>query len=248
MLGPPNEKNAFLSELSPAEYAALRSHLAPLELRVGQCLHYLGDGVEEVVFPHSGLVGISIPLRDHPGAAAALIGHDGVIGALAALADAPSPSNAVVHVAGRASRLPAPAFRQMLERNPSLVPRVARYAQALLAQSQQNAVCHALHPVEARICRWLLAVQAFCGGDKVPLIQGTLAEMLGVRRTTVTLVAGQLEAQGVIKCHRGHMDIIDQNSLLQHSCECHSMLEGYVGKLLAASADGAPAGEVSRAE
>jgi CRP-like cAMP-binding protein len=246
MLGPANEKNAFLSELSAAEYTALRSHLAPLELRVGQCLHYLGDVVEEVVFPHSGLVAMSMPLRDNPGAAAALIGRDGMVGALAAVAVAPAASDAVVHIPGHASRLSAAAFRQVLDQNPSLRRRVSRYAHGLVAQSQQNALCHAVHPVEARICRWLLAIQARCAGDKVPLTQSTLAQMLGVRRTTVTLVAGRLEALGVIRCHRGYMQIVDQHELEQHSCECHSMLNGYVSKLLDAAADGVPAGEVSR--
>jgi Mn-dependent DtxR family transcriptional regulator len=117
-----------------------------------------------------------------------------------------------------------------------------------VAQSQQNALCHAVHPVEARICRWLLAIQSRCAGDKVPLTQSTLAQMLGVRRTTVTLVAGRLEALGVIRCHRGYMQIIDQDELEHRSCECHSMLNGYVTKLLAVSTDGVPAAEVSRAE
>lgn len=245
MLGPANEKNAFLSELSAAEYAALRSHMAPLELRLGQCLHYLGDSVEEVVFPHSGLVAMSMPLRDNPGAAAALVGRDGMVGALAAVAAAPAASDAVVHIAGHASRISAAAFRQVLDQNPPLRRRVARFSHAMVAQSQQNALCHAVHPVEARICRWLLAIQARCAGDKVPLTQSTLAQMLGVRRTTVTLVAGRLEALGVIRCHRGYMQIVNQHELEQHSCECHSMLNGYVSKLLAASADGVPAAEVS---
>jgi CRP-like cAMP-binding protein len=248
MLISTNEKNAFLSELSATEYAALRGHLAPFELRAGRSLHYLGDAVDEVVFPHSGLVAMSMPLRDNPGAAAALIGRDGMVGGLAVLAGAPAASDAVVHIGGHASRISAVAFRQVLDQNPPLLRRMARYSHGLVAQSQQNALCHAVHPVEARICRWLLAIQARCAGDKVPLTQSTLAQMLGVRRTTVTLVAGRLEALGVIRCHRGYMQIVDQHELEQHSCECHAMLHGYVGKLLSASAESIPATEVGRAE
>lgn len=248
MLGPANEKNAFLSELSAAEYGALRSHMAPLELRVGQCLHYLGDSVEEVVFPHSGLLAMSMPLRDNPGAAAALVGCDSMVGALAVLAGAPAASDAVVHIAGHASRISAVAFRDVFDQNPALRRRVAGFSHAMVAQSQQNALCHAVHPVEARICRWLLAIQVRCAGDKVPLTQSTLAQMLGVRRTTVTLVAGRLEALGVIRCHRGYMQIVDQHELEQHSCECHAMLNGYVSKLLAAAADGVPAANISGVE
>lgn len=248
MLGPANRKNAFLSELSPAEYAALRGYLAPMDLRVGQYLHYLGDAVDEVILPHSGLIATTMPLRAKPGAAAALIGRDGILGGLAVLADAPAASEAVVHIAGHASRLPAAAFRQLLDQNPSLVHRVVRYAQALLAQTQQNAVCHAMHPVEARICRWLIAIQACCGGHRVPLFQGALAQMLGVRRTSVTMIVGRLEQDGLIKCHRGYMDIIDQNKLEQCSCECHATLDGYLTDLLSAPADTAPPAEVSHVE
>lgn len=247
MLGSANAKNAFLSELSSAEYAALRGYLAPMELQVGQCLHYLGDAVDEVIFPHTGLIAITMPLRAKPSAAAALIGRDGIVGGLAALADAPAASEAVVHIAGRASRLPAAPFRQLLDQNPSLLRRVARYTQALLAQLQQNAVCHAVHPVEARTCRWLLAIQARCGGHRVPLIHATLAQMLGVRRTSVTVIVGRLEEAGLIKCNRGYVDIVDQDELKRRSCECHAMLNGYGGKPLSASADAAPPAEISRA-
>jgi CRP-like cAMP-binding protein len=248
MLGQAIDKNAFLSELSAAEYGALRSHLAPLELRVGQCLHYLGDAVEEVVFPNSGLIAMTMPLRDNPGAAAALIGRDGIVGAIAAVAAAPAISDAVVHIGGQASRLSAAAFRHVVDENPSIRRRVARYANAMIAQSQQTALCHAAHPVESRICRWLLAIQGRCAGDRIPLTQSTLAQMLGVRRTTVTLVAGRLEAAGVLKCHRGYMQIVNQDELKRRSCECHGLFNGYINKLLASSAEAAPAPVAIRPE
>jgi CRP-like cAMP-binding protein len=248
MLGQATDRNAFLSELSAAEYGSLRSHLAPLELRVGQCLHYLGDPVEEVVFPNSGLIAMTMPLRDNPGAAAALVGRDGMVGAFAALAAVPAASDAVVHIAGQASRLSAAAFRHVLDENPSMRRRVARYAYAMIVQSQQTALCHAAHPVESRICRWLLAIQGRCAGDKIPLTQSTLSQMLGVRRTTVTLVAGRLEAAGVLKCHRGYMEIVNQDELERRSCECHALVNGYIDKLLATSGETAPAAVVNRLE
>jgi CRP-like cAMP-binding protein len=245
MFGQTTDKNAFLSELSAAEYGALRSHLAPLELRGGQCLHYFGDQVEEVVFPNSGLVAMTVPLRDNAGAAAALVGRDGMVGAVAAIATAPAASDAVVQIAGQASRMSAAAFRHVLDENPSIRRRAARYAYGLIAQLQQTALCHAAHPVESRICRWLLAIQGRCAGDRVPLTQSTLAQMLGVRRTTVTLVAGRLEAAGVLKCHRGYMQIVNQEELERRSCECHAHFNGYISKLLAPSGEAAPASEVT---
>jgi CRP-like cAMP-binding protein len=240
MLGYASDKNAFLSELSDAEYGELRSHLAPLELRVGQCLQHLGDQVEEVVFPNSGLIAMTMSLRDNPGAAAALVGRDGIVGLFGALAEAPAACDAVVHIGGQALRMSAAAFRSVFDKNPSIRRRVARFGYAMIVQSQQTALCHAAHPVESRICRWLLAIQERCAGERIPLTQSTLAQMLGVRRTTVTLVAGRLEAVGVLKCHRGYMQIVNQGELESRSCECHALLNRYIDKLVPASADTAP--------
>jgi len=247
MLGPTNEKNSFLSGLSAAEYAPLRNYLAPVELLVGQYLHYLGATIDAVIFPHSGLIALRMPLRDDFGAGA-LIGRDGIVGALGAVAGTPAESDALVHIAGHASWLPAAVFRQLLGESPSLLRRVVRYTQALVAQSQQNAVCSAVHPVEARICRLLLAVQVRCAGDRVPLIQRTLAQMLGIRRSTLSVAAGRLEALGMIRCHRGYIDIVSRDELERRSCQCHAMLNDYLIELLSASANTAPPAEVSRAD
>jgi CRP-like cAMP-binding protein len=248
MFSQATNRNAFLSELSTAECSALRSHLAPFEMRVGQCLHHRGDPVTEVVFPNSGLIAITIPLRRNPGVAAALIGRDGIVGAFAAFAGAPAASDAVVHIGGHASPLSATGFRYVLDTNPSIRRRVARYAYAVMAQSQLTAVCHAAHPAASRICRWLLAIQERCTDDRVPLTQSTLAEMLGVRRTTVTMVAGRLEAEGVLKCHRGYMQIANQDELKRRSCGCHALFNGYIAKLSTHSGKAAPAPAVIRPE
>jgi CRP-like cAMP-binding protein len=241
MLAQAHERNAFLSELSPAEFAMLRTHLAHFEMRVGESLHCFGDLVEDVVFPHSGLVALTMPLHDNPGAAAMLIGREGIVGAVPATALAPATSDAEVHIGGPASRMSAATFRYIVEQNPTIRRRLARFTNATLVHAQQTALCHAKHSVEARICRWLLEVQDRSGSSKVPLTQSTLAQMLGVRRTTVTLVAGRLEAAGVLKCHRGYVQIISQGELARHSCECYDRLRGYLAKMLAAPDEAASA-------
>ena len=231
------EKNAFLSALPTAEFAALRSHLAPFDLRVGECLHYRGDRVDHVVFPLSGVVAMTMPARENGGAGVILIGRDGLVGAFAAEASAPATCDAEVHISGQGLRMSVPAFRHILEQNPSIRRHAARFDSAMMAQAQQTALCHAAHSVEARICRWLLEVEARSDSSKVPLTQSTLAQMLGVRRTTVTLVAGRLEAAGVIKCHRGYIQIISKEQLERCSCECYGHVRVYVAKLTAAPHD-----------
>jgi CRP-like cAMP-binding protein len=233
VLTPHHEKNAFLSRLAASESPLFRSQLSPLELRVGDALHYCGDRVDSVIFPNSGLVSMTVPLRELAGVGVAMVGHEGVVGGFAAAACAPAACDAEVQVAGTASRMPASAFRYALEQNPSLRSLAARFDSAMLAHAQQTALCNAAHTVESRICRYLLEVQDRCGGNKIPLTQATLGQLLSVRRTTVTLVAGRLEAAGALRCRRGYMQIIERQELERRACECYEHLKLYMANLFA---------------
>lgn len=240
MLTQGHDKNTFLTNLGAAEFAFLRSHLAPVDLRPGDRLHQLGISVDDVFFLHSGLVALTMPLRDDLGAVVALVGRDGIVGALAAMASAPATCDAQVHVGGQGLRISAAAFRHILDQNPAIRQRVARDASLMMAQVQQTALCHANHAVESRICRWLLEVQDRTGGNRVPLTQAMLAQMLGVRRTTVTLVAGRLEAAGVLYCGRGYLQIVSQAELERHGCDCYAHVRHYMGNLHSAPGEPAP--------
>ena len=227
------DRNAFLAALAASEFALLRNHLMPLQLRVSEGLHYAGDAIDDVIFPHSGLVAMSVPLPGDAGAGVILVGRDNIVGGFAAAAAVPAGCNAEVLIAGEASRMSASAFRYILDHSPVIRRLAARFDAALLAQAQQTALCNAAHPVEARICRWLLDIQDRCSSNKVPLTQAALAQMLAVRRTTVTLIAGQLETAGAIACHRGAMQITRREVLEEHSCECYAHLKGYQQRLFA---------------
>jgi CRP-like cAMP-binding protein len=160
-----------------------------------------------------------------------VVGREGLIGGLAAAASAPATCDAEIHIGGQGLRMSASAFRHVLDQSQSVRRLAARFDSATMAQAEQTALCHAAHSVEARICRWLLEVQQRSDSSKVPLTQATLAQMLGVRRTTVTLVAGRLEAAGVIKCHRGYIQIVSQEQLERASCECHAHVKACLARL-----------------
>jgi CRP-like cAMP-binding protein len=108
----------------------------------------------------------------------------------------------------------------------------ARYADCLLAQVQQSVVCNAAHPLEARLCRWLLATQDRVGGPDIPLTQDALAEMLGSQRTTVTPVAGTLRRRGLIAYRRGEVRVLDRAGLEAASCECHAAVRRHFDSVL----------------
>jgi CRP-like cAMP-binding protein len=231
MLTQSYERNAFLSQLAAPDFGLLRSHLTPFDLRVGHYVHYRGDQVDDVIFPLSGLVAMTVPARENGGAAAVVVGREGLIGGLAAAASAPATCDAEIHIGGQGLRMSASAFRHVLDQSQSVRRLAARFDSATMAQAEQTALCHAAHSVEARICRWLLEVQQRSDSSKVPLTQATLAQMLGVRRTTVTLVAGRLEAAGIIKCHRGYIQIVSQEQLERASCECHAHVKACLARL-----------------
>ena len=227
----PSDRNAFLAELSPADYDLFRPHLTGFTLTIGERLQDFGTAVEQVVFPHGGIVALTIPLRSGHGGGAILAGRDSFVGAFDAAATAPAMCDAEVYIGGRAARMPASAFRSILDQSPAIRRVTARYMAALIMQSQQTALCNAAHPVERRISRWLLEILDRSGGFDVPLTQGTLAQMLGVQRTTVNLAAGRLQEAGIINCHRGDFQILRREQLEQRACECYRNIKSYVSRL-----------------
>lgn len=224
---PRQDPNAFLRALPAAEFELVRSHLVACQLRAGDVLYHLGDAVEHVIFPHSGVVAMSVHLPTSARAGAVLIGCDGYVGSFDAAASVPALCDAEVHISGFASRMSAAAFRHVLDKSAALRRVAAQFDAAMLAQAQQTALCNAVHPVDARMCRWLLEMHDRCGDNRVPLTQATLAQLLGVRRTTVTLMAGRLEAAGALNCRRGAVQIVSRDELERRSCECYAHLKNY---------------------
>jgi CRP-like cAMP-binding protein len=245
MRAQPSERNAFLARLSASELALLRPHLASLELRVNDYVHYLGDRIEEVIFPRSGLISLSIPVRDGPGAAI-LVGREDIIGGYAAAGAAPATCDAEVCIGGTALRMPATVFRHVLEQSSSIRRLAAQFDTAMLAHVQQTALCNAVHPVEARICRLLLEIDGHNELGQVPLTQATIGRMLSVRRTTVTLVAQRLEIAGVVNCRRGYMQILNRDEMERRACECYAHLKQSRERLFAAPEALSPIGQSPR--
>jgi len=233
MLTQSSDRNAFLAELSSADYELFRPHLKSFNLTAGERLQDFGRMVEQVVFPHGGLVALTMPLLNGGGGGALLLGRDGIPGAFGAAAAAPAMCDAEVYISGRAAQMSASAFRYVLDQSPTVRRLAARYNAALMVQAHQTALCNAAHPVEARISRCLLEVQDRCGGTDIPLTQNTLAQMLGVQRTTINLAAGHLEAAGIINRFRGHMQIVRREQLERHGCECYRNIKSYASRLFA---------------
>jgi CRP-like cAMP-binding protein len=222
--------NRFLSELSATELAALQPHLVDCDITAGDCLHHIGDAIESVVFPHSGVICMTLPWRNTAGAVVAWVGREGILGGLLATASMPSNCNAEVRIGGHASLISATDFRHALDLHPGIGRLAARYDAAMMVQAQQNAACNATHKVEGRIARYLLELYDRSGDNNIPLKHDTLAQMLAIRRTTVTLVAQNLEKGGALIRGRGNMQIVNRDELERHSCECYGRVKSYLEK------------------
>ena len=186
----------------------LEPHLKDVVLKQGIVLQEQGEGVEHVYFPNDGIISLLAVMRQGDAIEIATIGYEGAVGSLSGLGPRRSHTRAVVQVRGTASRIAATRFRQAVEESEAVHSIVVRYGEMLLIQVQQTAACNALHAVEARLSRWLLQARDRLESNTIELTHEFLSQMLGVRRTTVTVVAHMLQQAGLIRYHRGQIEII----------------------------------------
>ena len=223
-LGSPLD-NVLLSALPRSEFdALLRPHFTTVAMTQGHLVLEAGDEFDQVWFPHNGMISLLVVLSDGKSIETATVGREGVVGAMSGLGLYKSLVRAVIQLPMVASRIPSAAFRKAAAQSEAIRDLCVRYNEILLSQARITAACNAVHPVEARFCRWLLQSADRADGDVVALTQEFLAEMLGVRRTSVTEVASKLQAAGVISYSRGIIKIIDRAGLEASSCECYRNL------------------------
>jgi CRP-like cAMP-binding protein len=141
----------------------------------------------------------------------------------------------VVQVAGTASRIAAGRFCKAAAESQAIRETIVRYGEMLLIQVQQTAACNALHDVEERLSRWLLQARDRVDGNIIRLTHEFLSQMLGVRRPTVTVVARTLQDAGLIRYHRGHIEIVDRHGLEARACECYAVIRQQIDKITPAS-------------
>jgi Crp-like helix-turn-helix domain len=163
----------------------------------------------------------------------AMVGRDGVVNGISALDGKVSLHKAIVQVAAVGTAINADALKALANEFEPLRALLIRHEQVLLAQAQQSAGCNASHTVEARMCRWLLRIRDLTESDEMELTQEFLAQMLGVRRTSVSLVASTLQKAGFIAYRRGHIKLTDPVALEDSACECYATVKGHYERLLA---------------
>jgi CRP-like cAMP-binding protein len=224
--------NFVLASLAAADTEMLLPHLRFVDLPQETILFQAEDPISSLVFPHAGVVSLVVNLATGEMIESAMVGREGVIGGAAAFEAKLSLSRAVVQIAGSASLVDVEHARRLAEKSENFRATIIRHEQMLLAQAQQSAACNAVHMLEARLSRWLLRCRDLTGSDDLELTQEFVAEMLGVRRTSVSIVANTLQQAGFIKYKRGHIRLLDLDGLTESACECYAAVKSLSDRII----------------
>ena len=233
----PFKANLLLEALPATELKVLQPHLRPVELVAQQVLFDVRDTIRDVHFPIDAVVSLVIPLSTGEIIETAMVGRDGVTGAAAALNGRLSLNRAIVQIGGQSLVCAVDPLRAILEEHAHIRSLIGAHEQALFGQAQQSAACNATHVIESRFARWLLRAADLCGRNELPLTQEYIAQMLGVRRTSVTVVARTLQQAGMIRYTRGHIKLLDIAALQETACECYETVKMNYNDLLHTSHD-----------
>jgi CRP-like cAMP-binding protein len=214
-------ENQLLCNLSPADRERLVPKLERVTFSLGQVIGESNQRITCAYFLANSIVSLLYTMENGATAGMALVGNDGIVGTAIFLGGESTSSRAVVVVAGQAFRMPATLLLEEFERNAVLQHILLRYTHALITQISQTAVCNRLHSVEQRLCRQLLMCHDGTGSCELLMTQELIAQMLGVRRESVTVAAGHLQDMGLIHYCRGRIAILNRRGLEASACECY---------------------------
>ena len=223
--------NQLLASLPDAVYARLQLRMRLVEYTLGRVLAETGTPIHDVYFPHTGIISLVVELKFGDTIETAMVGRDGSFNAASALDGKVSLNKAIVQMTGVASVIAAEDFAEIADQHRGLRALVIRHEQVLFAQSQQSGACNASHLVEARMCRWLLRMRDLAGSDDLIITQEFLGQLLGVRRSSVSIVANTLKKAGLIRYRRGSIKILDVDGLREATCECYETVRSHYARL-----------------
>ncbi len=223
-------RNQILAAFSAEVIAQLAPDLEQVELPQGRILHEHAEPVRHVYFPDDSVVCLVASMQQGATIETATIGCEGAVGIATAFGPRRAFTTAIVQMPGLASRIASARFERVAARSETLKMIIIRYQEMVLAQAQQNAACNALHDVEARLAKWLLQTLDRTDRNTLPYTQELLAEVLGVRRATVSDAVQALRAARLIDYRRGEIEIKDRKGLERAACECYDVIRSYIAQ------------------
>lgn len=227
-------RNNLLERLSAGDYALIAPHLEPQERRSGDLLYNPGDDVDFAYFPVGpSLVAYLVTNEDGRDVEAVLTGREGAVGGIVSFGHLPAYCKITVKYTGAFVRMRVSVLNDAKAQSGSLNYLFARYADCLLAQIFQSTACNAIHSIEQRTAKWILAAMERTGNHEVPLTHEQLATMLGVGRSYTSRVLQTFKAQGVLETKRAALLVRDFDALKARSCLCNESVKAHFDAVLA---------------
>ena len=220
--------NEILCDLPRHEFGILSQKLELVRLRPRQVLHEAGDILKSAYFCNTGIISILSVLSDGKTVEVGLVGKEGLVGLPLIAGFRTSATRSVVQIEGTALRVDGDALETILTQCPRLERKLQQFSQIMAMQATQIAACNRLHEVEERLARWLLMSADRVGTTSLALTQEVLSQMLGARRSSVTVAAGVLQKAGLISYTRGDVKIVQRAKLEQAACECYGLMQRQV--------------------
>jgi len=217
--------NLILLALPQQECKQFFPALELVRLKLHQLLHETGEVIKSVYFMNDGLASVLTVMPDGKSVEVGLIGKEGFVGLPVVFGFRTSPLRVVIQSDATAYRVDVPTLRKILSDCPELATQLQRFAMVLAMQSTQLAACNRLHDVEERLARWLLMSHDRIGGETMPLTQEFLGQMLGTRRSSVSVAASILQKAGMITYTRGNVTIVDRPKLAEVACDCYQIIQ-----------------------
>jgi CRP-like cAMP-binding protein len=213
----------------------LASSMQLVHANRGHALAARGEPFTHVHFPLDGMVSMVLGTESGISVEVATVGNEGMVGTEVFLGGLTSRADVFFETSGSYLRLDAPAFQSAVRLHPALGRLAGLYTQVIMTQMAQSVLCATLHTLEERLCRWLLMTHDRMAGDELDLTQEFLAQMLGVRRPSVTVVAGILQRAGLIRYNRGRVTVLDRQGLEDSACECYALVRREMDRLLSST-------------
>lgn len=234
--------NSFLDSLPASTRAKLLPLLTLGPLKKGHVLAQPGMPIDTVYFPVRSVISTLTRMMDGGAVEVGLAGHEGMSALPVAFGSRSSPHVTVVQISDSAYCMEAQPFVTMMKDDPDLRDRAFAYAEYSFSAATQFAACNRLHPIEERYARWMLMAGDRVGADDFALTQEYAAQMLGVRRAGVTVVAGIFNEAGLVAYTRGRVRVLDRAGLAEVACECYGVVNAELQRLMGYGARNSPPG------
>ena len=234
MIGSNAKDNHLLAALPESVFQRWSPELKWMEMPLGAVLYECGESPRYVYFPTTAIASLLHVMENGASAEIAVVGKEGMIGVSSFLGGGTSSGRALIQIGGEGFKMPAEVLKKETDRSIAVLRVMLRYTQALMAQIAQTAACYRHHSLEQRLCRWLLLSLDRIDGDGLEMTQQLIADMLGVRRESVTETARKLQETHCIRYARGHITVLNRQELEKRCCECYTVVHQEYDRLLPA--------------